>query len=179
MKYCILAIFACTATISNAQTILKSSFRQLAHSIKDDGKALQMKIDGQRQNGEELHYKQTFDVSGLAAPQIDSLKSRILDSLKIAYAFTQPTISQPVPSSVQDVQFICENCDTKGHLEIHGGMFLSTHRVDNRNKSKAFPIKVPLGPGEYQFVYYRRKKSQSVPLSFTVKQGEKMIVTIN
>lgn len=168
------------ATLSNAQTILKSSFKQLGHSIEDDGKTLQMYVNGQRLNGEKVRFKRNFDISDLSTSQTDSLKGHILDSLGIAYTFAK-TANEGHDSGLrsQEVRFECGTCGKKGHLEIYGKEFVSTRRIDGRNESRSFPITIPLNPGNYRLVFFRRKRSESIQLPFMAKDGENNVVTIN
>ena len=180
MKFQVLIMLVFVTTFSTAQTILKSSFKQLGHSIEDDGKTLRMYVNGQRLNGEKVRFKRDFDISGLSVWQTDSLKGHILDSLGIAYTFVKPDIKPLISAPIyQNVRFECGTCGKKGHLEIYGKELVSTRRLDGKNESRAFPITIALSPGDYRLVYFRRKRSESVQISFTTKYGENSVVTIN
>lgn len=175
MKFYLFISLILIANLATGQTL--SPYKQLGQSINDDGKTLQMEIKGQRVNGEKVKYKRTFDVSALSESQRDSLKTRVLDSLGIkntvakSNASTLPLVSQ--------VQFVCNNCSSKGNLEVYGNNFVSTRRIDGKDETRAFPLSMQLAPGDYRLVYYRRKKSESRQLLFTVKEDQKSIVAIN
>ena len=178
MKFYLFISYILITNLAIGQTL--SPYKQLGQSIHDDGKILDIKINGQRVNGEKVRYKQNFDVSALSVMQRDSLRIHILDSLGIKDTATKISVSpSTLPSGSQNVQFVCKTCSTKGNLEVYGNNFVSTRRIDGRNEARTFPISMQLAPGDYRLIYYRRKKSQSTQLLFTVKEDKKSIVTIN
>lgn len=177
MKFYLFIILIAITNLATGQIL--SPYRQLGQSIHDDGKILDIKINGQRVNGEKVHYKRNFDVSALSVMQRDSLRTHILDSLGIKDTTTKSNTSSTILPLGSEVQFVCRNCSTKGNLEVYGNNSVSTRKIDGRNETRTFPISMQLAPGDYRLIYYRRKKSQSTQLLFTVKEDKKSIVTIN
>lgn len=72
MKHLVIILMLSLATVVQAQ----SRYAKVETRISDDSQTLSIQIDVNK-HGRDVHYKQTFDVSGMNGLQIDLLKYRV------------------------------------------------------------------------------------------------------
>jgi hypothetical protein len=166
----------------------RSSYATTSTSISDDDKTLSIQVEG-TVNGKDVRYDRTFSVVGMSKVQKEALKARVLDSLGMGEppkppmppmppTRSEPAMAPPTTADEATVTFVCPTCTGRIRLEVSGGNFSLTHETDDRkNTGNAFPMSVPMKPGPYQYTYWQNGVRQ-MQLPFTVKAGEKNVVTI-
>jgi hypothetical protein len=184
----ILTSLLLTLSIAATAQQSRSSYSSTSTSINDDDKTLSIQIEGTA-NGKDVRYNRTFSVVGMSKAQKEALKTRVLDSLGLGEPPKPPMPPTPpvypgstmAPQTAADeanVTFVCPSCAGRMRLEVSGPDFSFTHETDNRKKtSNAFPMSVPMKPGQYQYTYWQNGVEQ-MKLPFTVKAGETNVVTI-
>ncbi|GAB4016371.1 hypothetical protein GCM10028808_44600 [Spirosoma migulaei] len=82
MKHLLIILMLSLSTAVQAQ----SSNSRVKTRISDDNQTLSIQIDVNK-HGQDIHYKQAFDVSGMNGLQIDLLKYRVFASQDITLPF--------------------------------------------------------------------------------------------
>jgi hypothetical protein len=168
MKSFLLLLFFGAVSSATAQ---QSTYSTTQSQINDDDKTLSIQIDGQR-NGQPVKYNRSFNVAGLSKPQKEALKNRVLDSLGLGDS--PPAPETPRPPMGNDVQssitFTCPTCTGKSKLMISGDGISITQESEG-GKSKLFPLRQALRPGNYRYTYWQNGVLQ-MELPFSVKAGE-------
>ena len=76
------------------------------------------------------------------------------------------------------VRFECPKCQGNMKLAVSGnGTNMTYERKSSEKSGTLFPIMAPLPPGNYQYTYWQNGVEQ-MKLPFTVKAGEKNVVTV-
>ena len=85
--------------------------------------------------------------------------------------------AQTVPAT-DTVRFECPKCEGNMKLLVSGKNRDATYEQKSNHKTNTlFPVAMPLPPGNYQYTYWQNGVEQ-MKLPFTVKAGEKNVVTV-
>jgi hypothetical protein len=157
-----------------AQATNQTGYESINTSINDDDNELSISVTGRRTDGQTVRYNRVFPTKGLTKAQRDAITDRILDSLGVN---PTPHSSTPAPTS-EAVTFVCPTCTGAMRLEVSGNGYKSTYEFDSKkDKQPAFPLALRLPPGTYRYEYWQNRVQQMY-LPFTVKVGEKNVVTV-
>lgn len=172
------------------------SYRQVNTSVNDNGTdELAIRVSAERADGQRMQYSRTFDVRGLNKTQREALKNHVLDSLGVGNTPpppgppTPPTVvttplpptpaaPMTAPTGTEVVRLVCPSCTDQMRLEISGtGYTYSRSHSSDKEKASIFPLELSMAPGDYRLMYWQNKVLQ-MQTPFTVKAGEKNVITV-
>lgn len=165
--------------------LAQSRSSNVVSNINDDDKTLSIQVAG-TVDGREVNYNRQFRVTGMSKAQKDALKERVMDSLGLGPVPTPPkppmpptnSEAAPNPPAEETLTVVCETCTGKMRLEITGeGFSMSREMRPKQGQESAFPMKLTLRPGTYQYKYWQNGVLQ-MDLPFDVKAGQKNVLTV-
>ncbi|MBO0930837.1 hypothetical protein [Fibrella aquatilis] len=108
------------------------------------------------ENGKTTHHQQALTGDDLSLVKLASLSGGLLDT----------------------VRFECPKCNGNMKLLVNGNGTNMTYEQKSSHKTNTlFPVAMPLPPGNYVYTYWQNGVEQ-MKLPFTVKAGEKNVVTV-